>query len=63
MIVNNAGVTIGTITKKWNGILKKAFTTADKYVVDIVPEYAEDKKKMAIVSFAVTIDMVLKESK
>lgn len=54
---------IGTITKKWNGILKEAFTTADKYVVDIVPEYAEDKRKMAIVSCAVTIDMVLKESK
>ena len=63
LIVDNAGVTIGTITKKWNGILKEAFTTADKYVVDIVPEYAEDKKKMAIVSCAVTIDMVLKESK
>ncbi len=54
---------IGTISKKWNGILKEAFTTADKYVVDIVPEYAEDKKKMAIVSCAITIDMVLKESK
>jgi uncharacterized protein YxjI len=54
---------IGTISKKWNGILKEAFTTADKYVVDIVPEYAEDKRKMAIVSCAVTIDMVLKESK
>ncbi len=57
------GNQIGTISKKWNGILKEAFTTADKYVVDIVPEYAEDKRKMAIVSCAVTIDMVLKESK
>jgi uncharacterized protein YxjI len=63
LIVDTAGNTIGTITKKWNGILKEAFTPADKYVVDIVPEYAEDKKKMAIVSCAVTIDMVLKESK
>jgi uncharacterized protein YxjI len=62
-IVDNNGNNIGTISKKWNGILKEAFTTADKYVVDIVPEYAEDKKKMAIVSCAVTIDMVLKESK
>jgi len=35
LIVDNAGVTIGTITKKWNGISKEAFTTADKYVVDI----------------------------
>lgn len=54
---------IGTITKKWNGLLKEAFTTADKYIVSIVPEYAEDTKKIAIVATAITIDMVLKESK
>ncbi len=62
-IADMNGNQIGTISKKWNGILKETFTTADKYVVDIVPEYAEDKRKMAIVSCAVTIDMVLKESK
>jgi uncharacterized protein YxjI len=62
-IIDDNNNQIGTITKKWNGILKEAFTTADKYIVDIVPEYAEDKNKMAIVSCAVTIDMVLKESK
>ncbi len=62
-IIDNNAAQIGTISKKWNGIMKEAFTTADKYVVDIVPEYAEDKKKMAIVSCAITIDMVLKESK
>jgi len=62
-IVDSSGNNVGSITKKWNGILKEAFTTADKYVVDIEPAYAEDKRKMAIVSCAVTIDMVLKESK
>lgn len=54
---------IGNISKKWNGLLKEAFTTADKYIVSIVPEYAEDTRKMAIVATAITIDMVLKESK
>lgn len=54
---------IGTITKKWNGFMKEAFTTADKYVVSIVPEYAEDINKMIIVATAITIDMVLKEKK
>jgi uncharacterized protein YxjI len=53
---------IGTITKKWNGILKEAFTTADKYVVSVQPEVVEDAKKIAIVATSVTIDMVLKES-
>jgi len=62
-IVDSVGNNVGSVTKKWNGIMKEAFTTADKYVVDIEPAYAEDKKKMAIVSCAVTIDMVLKESK
>ena len=61
-ITDPAENTIGTISKKWNGILKEAFTTADKYVVSIVPEYAEDVKKIIIVSGAITIDMVMKES-
>lgn len=54
---------IGTVSKKWNGFMKEAFTTADKYVVSIVPEYAEDVNKILIVATAITIDMVLKERK
>jgi uncharacterized protein YxjI len=54
---------IGSINKKWGGVLKEAFTRADKYYVSIVPEYAEDVNKMAIVSCAITIDMVLKNNK
>lgn len=53
----------GTISKKWNGFMKEAFTTADKYNVSIAPEYAEDLNKIVVVSSAITIDMVLKESK
>ncbi|MDR1506654.1 MAG: hypothetical protein LBI67_06080 [Treponema sp.] len=53
---------IGTITKKWNGILKEAFTTADKYIVSVNPE-TEGIKRIATVATAITIDMVLKESK
>ncbi len=62
-IEDSGGNPIGTISKKWNGILKEAFTTADKYVVSISPAVAEDVRKTAIVSAAITIDMVLKESK
>jgi uncharacterized protein YxjI len=54
---------IGTINKKWGGIMKEAFTRADKYYVAIVPEYAEDRNKMAIVSAAITVDMVMKNGK
>lgn len=56
-------VQVGVITKKWSGILKEAFTTADKYIVSIQEEVAEDTRKMIMVSTAITIDMVLKESK
>lgn len=57
------GVQIGSINKKWAGVAKEFFTTADKYNVSIVPEYVEDRNKMNIVVTAITVDMVLKESK
>lgn len=54
---------VGTINKKWGGIMKEAFTRADKYYVAINPEYAEDTSKVVIVACAITIDMVLKNQK
>ena len=54
---------IGSINKKWGGIAKEFFTSADKYYVSIVPEYAEDANKVNIVAAAIVVDMVLKESK
>ena len=52
----------GTINKKWNGAMKEIFTTADKYLVTI-SEDVEKLYRIAIVATAITIDMVLKESK
>ncbi|RYZ18566.1 MAG: scramblase [Sphingobacteriales bacterium] len=57
------GEAIGVIHKKWAGVAKELFTTADKYNVSIAAGYAEDRNKMNIVATAITIDMVLKESK
>jgi uncharacterized protein YxjI len=54
---------IGSINKKWSGMAKEFFTSADKYHVSISPQYAEDRNKINIVATAITIDMVLKESK
>lgn len=54
---------IGTISKKWAGVAKEFFTTADKYHVAIEEEYANYENKMVILSGAITIDMLLKESK
>ncbi len=54
---------IGTISKKWNGALKEVFTKADKYNVDLNREFTDTTDKMAILSGAITIDMVLKAGK
>lgn len=57
------GSLIGTVSKKWAGAMKEVFTSADKYNVSIKEEYKENTDKIVIVSTAVTIDMILKESK
>jgi uncharacterized protein YxjI len=50
------------ITKKWAGLGKELFTTADNYVLSIsetVP--ADDKMRIVILGAVMCIDMVLKE--
>ena len=54
---------IGTISKKWAGAMKEIFTSADKYNVTVDPGYSNIENKIAILPGAITIDMVLKESK
>ena len=54
---------IGTISKKWAGAMQEIFTSADKYNVNINADFSNMENKIAILSGAITIDMVLKESK
>lgn len=54
---------IGTISKKWAGAAKEFFTSADKYNVNLTSDLAQPQDKIAIIASAITIDMVLKESK
>jgi len=63
VINNENGGSIGAITKKWAGAMKEIFTSADKYLVNIDPSYSNMMNKVIILSAAITIDMVLKESK
>ena len=62
-IKDNAGTPIGTISKKWAGAMQEIFTSADKYNVTLNADYSNKENKMAILAAAITIDMVLKESK
>lgn len=57
------GNQIGTISKKWAGAVKEIFTTADKYHVSVDPSYSNLAGKTILLASAITIDMVLKESK
>jgi uncharacterized protein YxjI len=63
VIKDSSNVQIGSISKKWAGAMKELFTSADKYNVSIDPNYSNKENKIAILSGAITIDMVLKESK
>lgn len=53
---------IGKISKKWAGAMKELFTSADKYNVSIASDFSNLENKILILSAAITIDMVLKES-
>jgi len=63
VISNAQGQPIGAIAKKWAGMAKEFFSTADKYNVGISPELNNPQQKVIILAAAITIDMVLKESK
>ena len=54
------GIQIARITKKWAGLVQEIFTTADKYNVSIDPKYATNQYKIAILSSAISIDIIYK---
>ena len=63
VIKDAQGKEIGKVSKKWAGLAQEIFTTADKYNVNLIEDITNKEHKMAIMASAITIDMVLKESK
>ncbi|MFP5297791.1 MAG: phospholipid scramblase-related protein, partial [Actinomycetota bacterium] len=59
-IVDGSDREVGRITKKWEGLMKTAFTTADNYVVEIDPAVQGDMRLLALAS-AAGIDTALKQ--
>jgi uncharacterized protein YxjI len=50
------------VTKKWAGLGKELFTTADNYILNIFDNVPEnDSKRILILGAVLCIDMVLKE--
>ena len=53
---------IASVTKKWAGLGKEMFTTADNYILKIEDSVeADDPVRMLILGSVMCIDMVLKE--
>jgi uncharacterized protein YxjI len=60
--VSNDGKEFATVTKKWSGLGKELFTTADSYILQISSEVpAESPLRKLILSAVMCIDLVLKE--
>ena len=54
--------TIATVTKKWSGIGKELFTSADNYILDINDDVEKSSPlRLLIFGAVICIDMVLKE--
>jgi uncharacterized protein YxjI len=61
-VVTNDGQKIGTVTKKWAGIGKEFFTSADTYVIALEPEAPDDEpSKTLLLAAGLAIDTVFKE--
>ncbi len=60
--VSNDGKEFATVTKKWSGLGKELFTTADNYILQISSEVPMDHPlRKLILSAVMCIDLVLKE--
>ena len=61
MLASDGGE-MGTVTKKWAGLGKELFTSADNYMIDISPDYEGNETVVALLLAAgLAIDIVFKE--
>jgi uncharacterized protein YxjI len=59
-IMDASGAEVGRITKKWAGLLKEGFTTADNYVLNVSGQVSGDLRLMMLAS-AAGVDVALKQ--
>lgn len=59
-IVDTTENEVGRITKKWEGLMKNVFTTADNYVLEISPNVEGDMRLLMLAS-AAGVDTALKQ--
>lgn len=60
--ISNDGKEFAHVSKKWSGLGKELFTSADNYILQINPEVPVDHPiRMLIMAAVMCIDLVLKE--
>ena len=60
--VSNDGKEFATVTKKWSGLGKELFTSADNYILQISSDVPADHPlRLLILAAVMCIDLVLKE--
>ncbi|MCA8968538.1 MAG: oxidoreductase [Planctomycetes bacterium] len=59
--VDESGANLGTVTKKWAGVGKELFTSADNYIVALADSVDPVGTGPLLLAAALCIDMVLKE--
>lgn len=59
-IQDTSGREVARIKKKWEGIVKNVFTTADNYVVNI-PSPLEEPLRSLVIAAALSVDTALKQ--
>jgi uncharacterized protein YxjI len=52
---------LGTVTKKWAGVGRELFTSADNYMIDVAPECTDPALRALLFAAPITADMVYKE--
>lgn len=62
-VKDNSGTELGSISKKFGGMLKELFTDADKYIVKINPELQDEILRMIVVISAAVVDKIYYEKK
>jgi uncharacterized protein YxjI len=61
-MLDTEGGEYGRVTKKWAGLGKEFFTSADNYIISIADDFAGDEGlKMMLIAAGLAIDIVLKE--
>jgi len=57
-------IEVGKVTKKWRGVMKEIFTSADAFLVTVNEKFAEQRMaKILLLAAAVAVDMIFKEDK